>query len=70
MDPPAEPFDHFTGEPQVDGGPLAGVEMRGHCDDPQNRGLGQLSGGEQPPDVVEPEVQVPGQVQPASPVER
>jgi hypothetical protein len=68
--PHPQPFDPFTSEPLVDGGPLAGVEVRGDCDDPLNGGFGQLPGGEQLPDVVEPEVQVPGQVQPAAPVER
>ena len=71
MHPPhPEPLDPFTGEPLIDRGALGRVEVGGRGDDLQHRGLRQLAGGEQPPHVIEPEVQVPRQVQPPASVER
>ena len=71
VDPPyPEPFDRLGCEPLIDGGPLGRVEVRGRGDDLQDLVLRHLPGAEEFPHVVEPEVQVPGQVQQPPSVER
>ena len=71
VDPPhAEPLDRLRREPPVDRGPLRAVEVRSRGDDFEDLVLGQLPGGEQPPHVVESEVQVPRRVQAATSVKR
>jgi hypothetical protein len=68
--PHAEPLDRLRREPLIDRRPLGRVEVGGRRDDRQDRGLRQLAGGEQLPHVVEPEMQIPRQVQPTPSLER
>ena len=68
--PHPEPLDLSTGQPLIHRRALGRVEVGGRRDDLQDRVLRQLAGGEQFPHVVEPEVQVPRQVQSPASVER
>jgi hypothetical protein len=68
--PHPEPLDRLRREPLVDGGPFGRVQVGGRRDDREHLVLRQLPGGEQLPHVIEPEVQVPRQVQPAASLER
>ena len=65
-----EPLDPFAGQPLIHSGPLGRVEVRGRRDDLQDLVLRQFPGGEQPACMIQPEMQIPRQVQPAAPLER
>ena len=65
-----QPLDRLRREPLIHSCPLGGVEVRRRRDDLEDLVLRQLPGGEQFPHMIEPQMQIPRQVQATSPLER